>query len=104
MVLELKLKIKDHVLNVTVKISKFIPLIHRIRKYLNKALLKQLYFGLIHPNLIHCITVWGASNINDNNPLQISQNKLVRVICGADRMDSARPLFNSSKIINVKKV
>ena len=103
-VLDVNLKFKDHVLNVTKKISKFIPLIYRIRKYLNKPLLMQLYFGLIYPNLIYCITVWGASNKNVINPLQISQNKLVRAICGADRMDSARPLFNSLRIFNVKEV
>ena len=54
----------------------------------------QLQFGLIYPNLIYCITVWCASKKNVINPLQISQNELVRAIWGADQMDSARPLFN----------
>ena len=79
-VVDLNLKFKDHVLNVAKKISKFIPLIYRMRKYLNKALLMKLYFSLIYPNLIYCITVWGASNKRVTNPLKISQNKLVRAI------------------------
>ena len=58
----------------------------------------------MYPNLIYCITVWGASIKNVYNPLQISQNKLVRAFCGGDRMDSARPLFNSLKIFIVKEV
>ena len=64
----------------------------------------QLYFGLIYHILIYCITVWRASNKNFINPLQISQNKLVRTFCGVDQMDRARPLFNSLKIFNVKDV
>ena len=66
--------------------------------------LMLLYFGLINPNLIYCITDWGASNKNVINPLQISQNKLVRANCGADRMDSGRSLFISLKIFNAKDV
>ena len=75
LVFEVNLKFKDHALNVTKKISKFIPFIYRTRKYLNRELLMQLHFGLIYPNLIYCITVWGASNENVFNPLRISQNK-----------------------------
>ena len=82
--LDVNLKFKDHVPNVTEKVSNFIPLIFCIRKYLNKPLFLQFYFGLIYPNLIYCITVWGASNKNVINPLQISQIRLVRAICGAD--------------------
>ena len=104
MILDVSLKFKEHVLNVTKKISIFIPLIYRIRKYLIRALVKHFYFGLIYTNLIYCITVLGASNKNVINPVQISQNKLVRAICGAHRMDSAGALFNSLKIFNVKDV
>ena len=103
-VLDVNLKFKDHVLSVTKKISIFIPLIYRIRNYRNKALLMQLYFGLIYPSSIYCITVWVASNKNVINPLWISQYKLVRAFCGAHRMGSARPLFISLEIFNVKEV
>ena len=54
--------------------------------------------------MIYCITVWGTSNKIVINSLQISQNKLLGAICGADQMDSARPLVNSLKIFNVKEV
>ena len=64
----------------------------------------QIYFELIYPKLIYCITVWGSSNENVIYQLQISQNKLVRALCGADRNDSARPFFNSLKLFNVNDV
>ena len=102
--LDVNLKFKYHVLNVTKKIQNSSLFIYRIRKNLNKPLLVQLYFGLIYPNLIYCITVCGASDKNDINSLQISQKNLVSAICGAERMDSVRQLFNSFKIFNVKEV
>ena len=83
-VLDVSLIIKDHVLNVIKKISKLIPFIYRIRKYLNRALLMQLCFGLLYHNLIYYITVWGTSNKNVINTLQNSQKKLDRPVCGAD--------------------
>ena len=95
---------KEHVRNITKNTSKFIPLIYRIRDYLNRALVMQLYFGHIYHDSIYCISVWGASKKNAINPLQNSQDKWVRAICGADRMDSARPLYNSLKKSNVKGV
>ena len=101
-VLDVYFKLKEHVLNVTKKISKFIPLIYCVRKYLNRALVMQLYFGLIYPNMIYCLAVWSASNKNVIKPLQISHNKSVWANCGADRMDCAWPLLNSLKIFNVK--
>ena len=45
-VLDVNFSVQDHVLKVTKKVSKFIPLIYRIRKYLNRALLMQFYFVL----------------------------------------------------------
>ena len=36
--------------------------------------------------------------------MKIEQNELVRSICGADRMDSAIPLFDSSETIHLKDV
>ena len=103
-VLDVNLDFKDHVLKVTKEISELFPFIYWIRKYLSGALVFQLYFGLINLNLIYCITVWGASCKKVNNLLQILQNNLVKAICGADRMDSASPSFNSLKIFNVKHV
>ena len=79
-VLDVSLKFEDHVLKVTKKISIFIQFIYRIWKYLNKALLMQLYFGLIYSNLFYCITVWVVSNENVINLLKISQNKLVKFV------------------------
>ena len=57
----------------------------------------QLYFNQIYYILIYCITTCGASNQNVTNLLGISQKKLVWTICGADRMDSARILIESTQ-------
>ena len=55
-VLDVDSKFKGHNLNVTKKVSKIITLLFRIKKYLKRALVMPLCFGIIYPNLIHCIT------------------------------------------------
>ena len=57
---------------------------------------KPLKFGIIS-----CTTVF-LCRVYCTNPLQISPNKLATAICGADRIDSARSLFESLKNFNVK--
>ena len=50
-ILDVHFKFKDHVLKVTKNISKFVPLNYLVRKYINRALVLQLYFGLIYLKL-----------------------------------------------------
>ena len=80
MVLDVNFKFKEHVIDVTKNLSKIVPIIWRIRKCLSRTLMMQVYFGPIYPNLIYCLTVWGASNKNFTYPLQISENKFVHIV------------------------
>jgi len=65
-------------------------------------LLLHLCSGFIYPNLTYCITIWGSSNDNIIKPLQVIQNKVIRAICGADRLSSSAPLYKSSKLFNIR--
>ena len=103
-VLEPDLKFKKHVTEIARKTSKFVPLIYRTRDILNRTMLLHLYSGLIYPNLIYCITVWGSSNDNIIKPLQVIQNKLIRALCGGDRLSSSAPLYNSLKLFTIRSI
>ena len=102
--LDVSLKFKQHVSEIARKISKFVPIIYRIRSFLNRKLLLQIYSGLIYPNLIYCITAWGSTNESVIKILQVAQNKIVRAICGADRFCRSDPLFSQLKMFNIRKV
>ena len=102
--LEPDLKFKKHVTGIARKTSKFVPLIYRTRDILNRTMLLHLYSGLIYPNLIYCITVWGSSNDNIIKPLQVIQNKVIRAIYGADRLSSSAPLYKSLRLFNIRSI
>ena len=104
LILEVDLKFKKHVTDIARKVSKFVPLIYRTRDVLNRSMLLHLYSGLIYPNLIYCISVWGSSNDNVIKPLQVIQNKIIRAICGADRLSSSTPLYSSLKLFNIRSI
>jgi len=102
--LEPDLKFKMRVTDIARKSSKFVPLIYRTRDILKRTLLSHLYSGLIYPNLTYCIPVWGSSNDYIIKPQQVIQNKVVRAICGADRLSISMPLYNSLKIFNIRSI
>ena len=52
-----KLKWKEHLQYIKNKISKSIEIIYTIRPYLDKATLKNLYFTFAYPYLINCVEV-----------------------------------------------
>ena len=100
-ILDHSLKFSEHVLNVVKKLSKFVPIIYRIRKYLDEPILKILYHTLIYPNLTYCITAWGGSYNNSLNPLKIVHKKIIRAIKGACRFAHSEPLFLDLGLLNL---
>ena len=82
-----------HVSNLTVKISKFVPILYRVRDQLTSNSLKIVYNALISPNFYYCCSVWGSCNQSVRNSLNVLQRKLIRIICFEDRCSHALPLF-----------
>ena len=57
---------------------------YKIRHYLPKTVLLNLYFALIHSQLLYGIAVWGSTYQTLINKLQVSQNKAMKMIEGRD--------------------
>ena len=67
---------RHHVNSLTSKLSKYVPVIYKIRSQIDKNSLKLLYNSLIYSNLIYCNSVWGAAHANTLQPLFLVQKKL----------------------------
>ena len=50
-----------HVGYVSRKLSRYVPVIFKVRQCLTRKSLKLLYNSLIYPHLIYCNTVWGSA-------------------------------------------
>ena len=60
-VLDENLSWKPHILNVTRKISKSIGIIYKSSFCHQTSLLCIIYYSLVYPYLMYCVSVWGST-------------------------------------------
>ena len=60
-IIDNKLTWKEHISYICGKVAKGIGIISKIRKYLNRNTLLDLYYSFIYPYLTYCNQVWGLS-------------------------------------------
>ena len=60
-ILDKNLAWNKHITNVARKISKSIGIIHKSSFFLPLASLQTLYFSLIYPYLVYCVSVWAST-------------------------------------------
>ena len=86
------------------KNSKSSGILFKVKNYLAKNTLKQLYYSFVYPYLIYGIKIWGnASNIH-LYPINKLQKRCVKIITFSHYLDSTSPLFRKPEILNSKKL
>ena len=99
-ILALSLKWDKHVAHVSLKISRVIVVLYRLKHVFPHEVLLTLYDALILPHLSYCINLWG-SKIDGHHRLLLLQKKTVRIITNQDYIAPSKPLC---KLLNVLKV
>ena len=99
-IIDKKLNWVDHITFIKNKISKSIGIINKIRKFLDKNTLRNLYFTFIYPYLIYCIEIWGNTHNTYLLPLIKLQKKCVRIITFSHYLEYTEPLFKQLDILN----
>ena len=89
-----------HIIYVTARISRFIPIIYAIRHNLNASSLKLLYHGIIYPSLTYCCSVC-RTHIKS---LEVALKKIIRAIMFKSRYEHTTPLFNRLKLLNFNNI
>ena len=82
-VLACTLKGDKHIGHVSLKVSREIGVLFRLKHIYPQEVLLTLYNTLILPHLSYCILVWG-SKIQTNHRLHLLQKKAVRIITNKD--------------------
>ena len=75
-----KLKWKDHIKAVALKVTRDIAMIRYTKKFIPRHTLKMLYKGLVEPHFRFCCSVWGTCGITTRCTLEKLQNKVIRII------------------------
>ena len=94
-----KLKWKDHITHVTNKLSKGIGLLAKLRHFVPKAALRNLYFSFIQPFIDYCSLNWAGTPTTNLDNLRTKIKKAVRVISFKKQTDHSLPLFQQLKIL-----
>ena len=101
-IIDNKLKWKDHIDYISKKIAKGIGVIIKARKVFDKTTLSSIYNSLILPYIGYCIHIWGNAYQTHLQKLHVLQNKIVRIIAGVPRRTSADHLYCELNILKLK--
>ena len=91
--IDYKLSWKNHIDSITMKLSKTIGLLSKIRHFVPFHTLVSIYNSLVVPYLRYGLIAWGQTGKTQLNKLLILQKRALRFMCFADRCDHAIPLF-----------
>ena len=58
-IIDNKLNWHEHIIYIKNKISKSIGIIYKVRKYVEKQTIKNMYYTFVFPYLIYCNEIWG---------------------------------------------
>ena len=93
-----------HIANLSRKLSKYVPILYRIRNLCTPRSLKLIYNCLIYSNLIYCNSVWGYCKSVALNPLIVIHKKIVRALAGVGYNHHTTEIFNDLSFLNIRKI
>ena len=85
---------------ISLKISKSIGILYRLRDIYPRAVLENLYNALITPHFNDCILCWG-SVVKENHSLHILQKRALRLITNSNYISHTEPLCKELRVLKV---
>ena len=87
------------------KISKSIGIIYKSSFCLPKTSLRSLYYSLVYPYLIYCVSVWGSTYQSNLNRIIVLQKKIIRIISKLVSFDAhTGVLFKEQEILKFSDI
>ena len=100
-VIDCKLNWKSHILSVRSKLSKCCAIMYRASSLINKHGMHILYYSLFMPYIMYCAEVWGNTYATNIHCLVLLQKRVIRLTCGAKRLDHTNLLFHNVHILKL---
>ena len=76
-IIDNKLTWSDHIIYIQNTISKSIGIIHKIRNFVTKNRLRNLYYTVVYLYLTYCVKIWGNTNDIHLGPVNKNSKKIV---------------------------
>ena len=100
--LDKNLNWKPHIDNISIKLSRAVGILYKMKHYLPCHILRTLYYSLIMPHLSYGILAWGqCSFLSDVTKLQ---KRAVRIITNSNYNSHSEPLFKELELLKLQDI
>ena len=95
---------KNHIQEITKKISRSLGLLKYAKRFLPLESLKDIYTSIIDPHFRYCCAVWGVCGLTEIQKLQKLQNRAARIITDSNYDAPSKPLIETLGWMTIEKV
>ena len=85
-----KLKWDDHAELVVKKLNGAAGIISKIRHYVKRKTLINLYYSFVYPHLVYGVIIWGNAGVCALCKIKVIQNRILRLITFTQLKDHVR--------------
>ena len=100
LIISSNLKWNKHINHISIKVSKVIGIMFRLRTILPSDVLQTLYNSLIMPHFHYCLLTWG-STIKTGHKLHLLQKKALRLIDKSHYIAHTEPIFKKLHMVKI---
>ena len=100
LILESNMSWNLHYNHFSLKISKAIGILYRLKTIYRQLVLQTRYNTLIRPYFNYCILAWEAT-INEGNPLHLLQKKALRLISNSNHIANTEPICKNLQLLKL---
>ena len=104
-IIDSKFTWQRHINYISLKISKALSILSKLKYKLPKNCLLTLYYSLIYPQFNYCIIIWGCASKTLMNKLLLLQKRAVRIV---DKANSFKchtdPIYKKFKLLKVPDI
>ena len=97
--LDINLSWKFQIINVALKISRTVGVVARLRHFVPRTTLLNIYQSLILPHLTYGLAAWGQAAKTHLQKILVLQKRVLRLMYFSEPRAHVVPLFISSKIL-----
>ena len=91
----------QHIAYISLKISKNIGIINKVKSIFPTKLLLSLYYTMVYPYLSYCNIVWASTYPTRLNKLCTLQKRIIRIISHSDYLAHTKPLYLKLNLLNI---
>ena len=92
---------EQHIHDIAIKLNRANALLFTIRNYVNKHILRTIYFAIFDSHINYTNLIWGQ-NLHAVNRIVILQKKALRIMNFQSRDSHSSPLFKSNRILKLE--